>query len=294
MTFAAGPEDFKETLQHHSSPVPGTNTTTIDPCTLWQALPRWLCASRNSLARFFNSQLNVPPVPASGRTSVISPLWPMPLPYLKKEDGGFYGNPPENLAVMNAVNLVVACLNWLHLGRPSRAPDEIRGARDLTDEQTRAVLRLEKPLRVFLAHEPVTADDMGRSASKIEGLESILTSLHRQATRVASFNRGYQAGAMRSRVQFDPGVVEYASNLEHEAGSFVPAKNIVAARINFGPPPQFNPVKFMDRLTAERYLYPLDHAIPEKKQLKVPREHESWLLLSNGSGFSRRWTNLGG
>ena len=174
------------------------------------------------------------------------------------------------LAVHNAVNLAVACLNWLHLGRPSTAPPEIRGVGLLTGCQKGAVQRLEKSLRDVVLHEAVDAAAMGRVAAKVENLEQLISELSRKAAVVAKSMTAYTKQSSRTEPLFDPGEVEYASHLTSHSAKHMTAKPIIAERISFGPAPKFDPVPYMDPLTRERYLYPLQHSLAEDEAPEEP------------------------
>ena len=194
----------------------------------------------------------------------------MPLPYLK-----FGGAPTSSLhslplALQNGVNLAVSALNWLHLGKPRSAPDEIRGNLPLSGEQRRVVSSLEKSMEEIICHVPVDAASMGRTAAKVENLESLVSLLHRKANHVAKYIRTYAKMPINGGPLFDPAEGEFASNLAGCAGAYVSAKPIVASRLKFGSAPQFNPAPYMDDVTLDRYLHPLKHALPESDSPEKP------------------------
>ena len=157
--------------------VPGSGAKTVDPAALWKALPRLLLASDNSFSHFFSSYFQeAREHPEEGRTA--SSPWPMPLPYYevcgeRKIPSPSCPDSRQEHALKTASNLLVASLSWLHLGRCRAAPLCIRGRRSLDDEQASHVKRLEEMMRDVICHSPVSAEDMGRVASKIETLEDI-------------------------------------------------------------------------------------------------------------------------
>ena len=162
-----------------------------------------------------------------------------------------------------AVNLVVAALSWLHLGRPRRAPDEIRGSLSLDDEQLAHVGRLEEMLRAVVCHSPVSAEDMGRVVSKIENLEDIASELRTRTERVAFLCKGYGPTCSSARAA-DPVELDFVSEAHGDGAKSMTAKPVVASRLEFGKPPKFDPARFMDALSLDRYLNALDHAVPEE------------------------------
>ena len=268
-----------EALHDHTPKVhvPGADATTINPGSLWKALPRLLLDGSNSLQRFYRSQLSSPTFVKDGSTSTQRPddVWPMRLPFGKsrRQSGKVDADDDDSrLAVENGLDLCVACLNWLHLGRPSVAPGEIRGPGPLSGVQRAVVSRLEKWLRVIVLHPPVDAAAMGRVAAKVEGLERLVVKLTRQADRVVPYIRGYRLAGGQAGPLFDPGEVDFAADLSKEISGFINAKPIVASRITFGPEPKFDPLPYMDATCRERYFRPLSHSIPEADcQERAPR-----------------------
>ncbi|CAE6965207.1 unnamed protein product [Symbiodinium sp. CCMP2592] len=246
--------------------VPGSGATTVDPAALWKALPRLLLASDNSFSQFFSSYFyEARESPEYGRTA--SSPWPMPLPYFElcqegKHSLAFEADARSEHALKAAANLLVASLSWLHLGRPREAPAHIRGGRVLDQEQLEHVNRLEEMMRDVICHAPVTAEDMGRVASKIENLEDIARTLRKKSEKLATLCRGYgQSGsAVRSA---DPVEMDFVGEARGEISGTTTAKPVVASRLEFGRPPKFDPAQFMDATSLDRYLHPLDHAVPE-------------------------------
>ena len=174
--------------------VPGSGATTVDPAALWKALPRLLLSCDNAFAQFFSSYFEYAhDCPEVGRAA-LSP-WPMPLPYfgaseVRKNQGCCASDARQEDALKVALNLLVAALSWLHLGRSRSAPSLIRGRRALDDEQWAHVGRLEGMVREIICHSPVSAEEMGRVASKIENLEEIAEGLRNKTEKLAVLCRG--------------------------------------------------------------------------------------------------------
>ncbi|CAE7238074.1 unnamed protein product [Symbiodinium sp. CCMP2456] len=253
--------------------VPGSGATTVDPVALWKALPRLLLAGDNSFAVFFSSYFRcAQDRPEPGHTA--SSPWPMPLPYFGACDGE--KNVSESLndgrqesALKVALNMIVASLSWLHLGRPREAPLAVRGFRHLSSEQWAHVNRLAGMMRDIVCHSPVSAEDMGRVASKIENLEDVASSLRKKADRLAVLCRGYGHSSGAARVA-DPVEMDFVQEVRGSLGSNMTAKPVVASRLEFGEAPKFNPSQYMDALSLDHYLYPIDHSVPEDQCPEAP------------------------
>ncbi|CAE7651862.1 unnamed protein product [Symbiodinium sp. CCMP2456] len=149
------------------------------------------------------------------------------------------------------------------------APLCIRGRRSLDDEQASHVKRLEEMMRDVICHSPVSAEDMGRVASKIETLEDIARSLRYKSEKLAVLCRGYGQSALAPRTG-DPVELDFASEARGEFAGGTVAKPVVASRLEFGKAPQFHPAKYMDETSLDRYLHPLDHAVPEDESPEPP------------------------
>ena len=124
-------------------------------------------------------------------------------------------------------------------------------------------------MREVVCHSPVSAEDMGRVASKIENLEEAAASLREKSDRLAVLCRGYGHSLSAPRVA-DPVEVDFVREVRGEPFSNTVAKAVVASRLEFGQPPTFDPARYMDALSLDRYLHPLDHAIPEEQCPEAP------------------------
>lgn len=118
---AGRPEQEKPGVPHH---VPGSTVMPIDPFEILRGLPDLVFRSPTSLGSFAKSSLRSA---SSDSQSDGNPrgmprsVWPMPPPYpqVLRED---HRSLPEGEFKKLAVDLVVISLNYLDLGRPTRAP----------------------------------------------------------------------------------------------------------------------------------------------------------------------------
>ncbi|CAE7735292.1 unnamed protein product, partial [Symbiodinium necroappetens] len=132
-------------------------------------------------------------------------------------------------------------------------PSLIRGKRALDDEQWAHVGRLEGMVREIICHSPVSAEEMGRVASKIENLEEIAEGLRNKTEKLAVLCRGYSHGLGAPRMG-DPVELDFASEARGDHSSSMTAKPVIASRLEFGTAPKFDPAPYMDALSLERMI----------------------------------------
>ena len=68
-------------------------------------------------------------------------------------------------------------LNWISLQRAARAPDSVVFGQRLSKVQWEMVRNLERLMSGWMRAEAVSAEALGRTAAKAEGLENALSSL---------------------------------------------------------------------------------------------------------------------
>ena len=265
---AAGPRTAGQPQRdaaRHAPRLPGEAASAVDPVNFWAALPRHILRSENSFSCFLRCLVKRRPFlpQASGTTSSL--IWPMPLPYRFKTAGFDKATQARH----NAVDLVVALLDWLHLGRPHVAPKDLLSRAKLSGEQRAVATRIEAMLSDVLCHAAVAASDMGRVASKIENLEGMIASLQQQGSALAARCHGYHAGPGHLP-RFDPVEMEFGETVPDHARRSTLARPILASRVEFGDAAAFDPVKFLDSDCAAHYLNPLDYALGESEALVDP------------------------
>ena len=127
-TCAGRPEQEQPGVPHH---VPGSTVMPIDPVEVLRGLPDLVFRSPTSLGSFAKSTLRSA---SSDSQSDGNPrgmprsVWSMPPPYpqVLREN---HRSLPEGEFKKLAVDLVVISLNYLDLGRPTRAPITLFGRR---------------------------------------------------------------------------------------------------------------------------------------------------------------------
>lgn len=158
---------------------------------------------------------------------------------------------------------MVITLNWLRLGSPCRAPADFNSRAKLTPEQRGIVTRLRRLALEWSQSEPITAEDMGRAAGKIESLEGTLQHLTATAVKLAS-----QGGSQRQGSNFKHASTDKkASTL---LGEVQLAKEVECHRLSFKGKPSFDPSPFLEADAKQMFEDPLAEALPPEEALQAP------------------------
>lgn len=231
--------------------VPGSHATTVDPITWWSSSFRVLLSTHGNLARFWKSFHRKPGTSREGSTAS---MWPMPLPYPKLMVRKMAPQVDQCSPFKVAVNLVVVCLNWLHLRRVPTCPEEITLFQPLNNLQWRVVRAIEGCMDAWKVCGPIDSSAMGRTAGKIENLEHALSRLstfvassHETISKLPQAGSGFPlkrgSGLFSSGLQrSSPG--DIVGSLSGECGQV--AKPIEASRLEFRGLPVFDPSPFLD------------------------------------------------
>lgn len=243
--------------------LPGERATTVRIAGFVNSLPRWLLKIDSKLPNFFRSMLLKPEIPYRSSTSNASSLsWPMPLPFPEVFLRGA-GRAVENAWLKRLVSLQVAVMSWLALGCPAGAPPDLRLGARLKAGQWRIVKNLLELNVDKNTPELVDAGAMGRAASKYETAEDAVGALARAATALHVEERGYFGSQLtKPDVEFKRPFRcgRPSGRLEQRACST--AKPLVADRLNFPSEPKFDPCRYLDERTVERYCKPLHCSTP--------------------------------
>lgn len=178
-------------------------------------------------------------------------VWPLPIPFWI--DASTEGDEAE-AALKRAINAMVMVLNWLHLKSPAHIPKNFDAFAPLTEVQQTVVERLRRFCIHWLEAGEIAAEDMGRTASKVEDLEGQLAYLSGLADRLKA-----STGSGRA-----PMVVGHATS--PFPGEPTLAKDIEAHRLKFTGVPAFDPRDWLTDEARVWYDKPLDCSLP-------PEEH---------------------
>lgn len=240
---------------------PGQSAPTVRVDQLWNSLTRWILSGPKSGLRsfIFSSEKRHS---RCKRACTSGPVWPIPLPFadvaVKFEQ--------SDAALMRSLNLMVLVMNWLQLGQPCKAPSDYCASAPLSGEQWGIVKRLKRLARQWNEAEPVTADDMGRTAGKVETLEEQVAKLTAWAHKLNARNSTWSTSCAR-RPSKAKTQVEKAETMLSEVQL---AKEVEADRLGFGGLPAFDPSQFFETATRAIYTSPLQHAAEPQDMFEDP------------------------
>jgi len=169
----------------------------------------------------------------------------MPVPYPKWFVAGNEPRPGRAgyklMCQQKAVNFIIVVLSWLFLNRPTVAPSCIRLHASLSKKQWAVVHRFERQVAELAATPAVGPEQMGRTAAKVESLDSLLEMLHEQAARLLpeAYKRQPSESAV-SKLGAAPDAGSVVGSLKF--GSQMVAKEVETSRLSVPhDPPEFDP-----------------------------------------------------
>ena len=244
--------------------VPGAKAGTYSGRSLFNSFMRFIFQSKSGLGRFARSLTGRLFCPGNaGHSETCYECFPMPLPYPEVFRKGWRAESSE-VARKKGINALVLILNYLHLGQPASAPEEIAFGRCLTRVQWKAIRRLEGFLEAWLFCCDVDPEAMGRSAAKVESIEEEILSLEKRVSDLSGRCGGAEQYFPRGHDNCSPsfsdrhaGVVVGRSSLE----SFSTFKAVEPERLSFTGLPSFDPTPFLDSHSAEVFNRPLDMSL---------------------------------
>ena len=233
---------------------PGSRAPVVTSSRLWEQFLECLSRSRGDFSSFFHSLRLLPSAELGpteqGSAATSGRIWPMPLPYPSLlQSGAGRTRCPSQLGI----NCVVLTLNWLYLGQPSTCPRTLSlhlGAKP-SARQWRAVLNLKRNVEFWNRAGTFGPAEMGRAASKFEGLEDRLQACKREWASVPE-------GLPLSEACLSFEVPSHALPVEPD-------------RLNFPGQPSFDPTPFLDTANRRVYEDPLRHARPLEPDAPLPR-----------------------
>ena len=178
---------------------PGAEAPAIDVPRFVNSLPRLLLKYGGAFGKFLHSILGDDPHHWDDGTLLGGP-WPLPLPYY----GAFRGEGCQNLWRKRRTCVQLALLNWLYLGRPSRAPRSLKLGQKLSPGQWEIVHHLERLAEDVNSVLFVDAESVGRCASKAESHDAEIAALHRALFGLEYANGGlYKGGKKHAHTGFE-------------------------------------------------------------------------------------------
>ena len=177
----------------------------------------------------------------------------MPFPY--PEVFADRGVRPGHSALADRVglNMIVLVLSFLHCGGHPVAPASICCGARPSPRQWEALLPFQQGLLAWNEFPEVTAEDMGRSAAKVEGIAGTLQDLLEQLTPAPAALRSYRGLASSGPPK--PGSCGHPGVVVGSASADAPplAKKLESSRLSFHGRPSFDPVPFLDASNRDWY-----------------------------------------
>ena len=271
-----------------SKRAPGSDAPSLVLPAFWNSMTRSLLKCSGRFSGFLRSSLQF-----GDQTSPTPYTWPCPLPFAEACADEW----SPGLWRKRLLNLTVAMLNFLHLGRPSLCPPAVRVGTPLNRRQWAAVNGLQH--LVFGSFFPLRFEpaDYGRIGHKVEGQDRTLAALGRAAASLCRGFAGYmpKADAPTSPHQ-GPVPVEAVGSLPGRPD--VAALPIVADRVKLPAKPCFRPQPYMDSTTKEFYDHPLRFArrpepgVDQPPFVKILADRTQTLLLLRSLAQSGRLQRL--
>eukprot|EP00438_Fugacium_kawagutii_P026020 Skav225717 [mRNA] locus=scaffold164:107677:112050:+ [translate_table: standard] len=198
----------------------------------------------------------------------------MPIPYPEAFRRGRPAVVAPEWDLKRMVSMQVVCFNWLSLGSPRAAPDDLALGNRLTAKQWTTVKYLEHILVDANSPSEVDSTLMGRAFAKFDAGDKSIAALARAAATLCSEENKYFAGGLSkpdasneflaSKIGCSVGRIEKAQDIT--------AKPIIAKRLVFPGPPSFDPSKFLDAGTRRLYDHPIRYGLsPEACEEEPPK-----------------------
>ena len=235
--------------------VPGARAPEIDVAAFLNSWPRLMLKCPGRLSSFLHGVLSGSPLLEDEGTPAHA-LWPVPLPYPEVFRSGADGATAWR---KRRVCLQLVVLNWLYLGQVSGAPRSLKLGQRLSPGQWRLVRLLESLADDANSVQKVDVAGMGRCAAKSETQDEEIAALHRALLQVQQATSFYGDGPFSAVSRPADDVADRYSGEtvgKLETKPFVAAKALEADRLQFGPPPGFDPIPFMDSRTCAMYEEP--------------------------------------
>ena len=245
---------------------PGEGASTVHASRIWNDLFDLLTKIKSRLAAAFHSARTKP----SEVKAPSGKVWPCPLPFPemhRRKANRRQCDAPRKLAL----NFVVLVMNLFHNGQThfARAVPGLGTA--LNFEQWSFVKKMTPLIDQWNSEPPVTSEVMGRSAAKVESVETLLGHLEEAVSPLAADLKGYLGKATSGLQtswghQGNPGSVvgQLSSQLEHVA------KGLQPERLKFWKVPSFDAAPFLDEENRSRFLEPYSHMLSFDAGLPAP------------------------
>lgn len=234
------------------------------------SLLRYVFAGRSRLGSFARSFVSQHFAHGTSRGTAPKRLFPMALPYPEVFRRGCRGE-KEELARKKGVSAIVICLNFIQLNRPVKWPTNLALEKSLRKFQWEAIRRLERLLGAWIRVSPIGPSEMGRTSSKVESLEEVLSSLEGLSRGLAvdqSHYFGNQRGGKREEGSRLFGLPVVGGELQID--SFSTFKTVEPERLSFVGRPEFDPGPYLDPWGKKVFEDPLKRRLSPHEVREAP------------------------
>ena len=240
--------------------LPGATASTVHIASLLNSMPRWVLKCSGALQGFLQSILANPRRLVSRNTSErCLNLWPMPIPYPECFCKG--NESLAGAATKKLVSMQVVTFSWIVLGCPCKAPNSLALGSRLSAKQWSIVKYLEHLSSDGNTPNSVDAAFMGRAAAKMENMEQAVGALARAAAFLQEEEKKYFSCKLSRPDGECPGRCRMGKVVSRLSGSTtISARPLIAERLQFPGPPNFDPSQYFDSATRQLYQRPLDFA----------------------------------
>ena len=257
------------TMPRSEMRVPGSSATTVHAESIWELLFDVLCGTTTKLSQSFTSARTSS---TARRRADFGQVWPIPLPYpevhLRRTKDDLF-----HWSTKKAINFCVHALNFLSADPQSQRNCTPALGTPLNKLQWSVVRQIRPMLEEWNKQPPVSADAMGRAASKVESVEEVLAHLEEEVKEVAKDLRSY-CKKVSSGVQhpFGPECQRGTVVGQLQQGVAHVAKAVEPDRLRFWKNPSFDPTEYLDPENAATYVRPLAFAAkPEEVDFVPPK-----------------------
>ena len=173
-----GPSELKELDgqgPEKGSSAPGSGASTVHGFEIWDRLWSSLRSTRSRLRFTWIAARSNP----ASKKAAPGQVWPMPLPFPEAHSSKVSPRGPSSLEKLG-VNYVVLCLNFL-FGQGRFWKNTCPGlGTALNAKQWELAERIRKQVVIWNQEPPISAEEMGRSAAKVQSTEELIASLHEE------------------------------------------------------------------------------------------------------------------
>ena len=232
---------------------------------IWDRLWSSLCSTRSRLRFTWIAARSNP----ASKKAAPGQVWPMPLPFPEAHSSKVSPSSLEKLGV----NYVVLCLNFL-FGQGRFWKNTCPGlGTALNAKQWELAERIRKQVVIWNQEPPISAEEMGRSAAKVQSTEELIASLHEELLlqdKMGGKNYSKPASPpLPSGGQWKSSPGEVVGVSHHVPAHL--AKPVEADRLKFWKTPSFDASPYLDYKMRAIFERPLDYASEEYEAFSPPR-----------------------